>query len=59
MSETCQGIRNQLVVNVRLVGDKVTIVGSFAQVNRFPHAVDYLCSGKVRVDGILSQTSPD
>ncbi|CAG8938798.1 unnamed protein product [Penicillium salamii] len=40
----------------KLFGDEITIVGSFAQVNRFPCAIDYLCSGKVRVDGVVSKT---
>lgn len=38
-----------------LVGDEITILGSFSETYKFPAAVDYLDSGKVRVDGIVNK----
>lgn len=39
-----------------LVGDEITIVGSFSQLHKFPAAIDYLDSGKIKVDGIVNKT---
>lgn len=37
------------------VGDEITILGSFSETYKFPAAVDYLDSGKVKVDGIVNK----
>lgn len=41
--------------NQRIVGDEIQILGSFSEVSKFPAAIDYLDSGKVRVDGIVNK----
>lgn len=38
-----------------LVGDEITILGSFSETYKFPAAIDYLDSGKVKVDGIVNK----
>ncbi|KAL9113258.1 MAG: hypothetical protein Q9227_002593 [Pyrenula ochraceoflavens] len=40
----------------RIFGDEITIVGSFSEVYKFPAAIDYLDSGKIKVDGIVNKT---
>lgn len=42
-------------VLMRKVGDEITIVGSFSEMNKFPAAIDYLDSGKVKVKGIVNK----
>lgn len=37
------------------VGDEITIVGSFSEMNKFPAAIEYLDSGKVSVQGIVNK----
>ena len=37
---------------------EVTIKGSFAQLNSFPRALDYLESGKVKVDELVTHEIP-
>lgn len=37
------------------VGDEITILGSFSEVYKFPAAIDYLDSGKVKVKGIVNK----
>ena len=37
------------------VGDEITIVGSFSEMNKFPAAIEYLDSGKVKVKGIVNK----
>lgn len=39
----------------RLVGDEIQIIGSFSEVYKFPAAIDYLDSGKVKVTGIVNK----
>lgn len=38
-----------------LVGDEITILGSFSETYKFPAAIDYMESGKVKVDGIVNK----
>lgn len=38
-----------------VVGDEITILGSFSEVYKFPAAIDYLDSGKVKVNGIVNK----
>jgi len=38
----------------KIFGDEITIIGSFAQVFCFPRAVAYLDSGKVKVNGMVT-----
>jgi D-arabinitol dehydrogenase (NADP+) len=38
------------------VGDEITILGSFSETYKFPAAIDYLDSGKVKVHGIVNKT---
>lgn len=38
-----------------LVGDEINIVGSFSEVYKFPAAIDYLDTGKVKVNGIVNK----
>lgn len=38
-----------------VVGDEITILGSFSEVYKFPAAIDYLDSGKVKVKGIVNK----
>ncbi|KAJ6119334.1 alcohol dehydrogenase [Penicillium sp. IBT 18751x] len=40
----------------KIFGDEITIIGSFSETYKFPAAVDYLDSGKVKVDGIVNKT---
>ncbi|RMJ22714.1 Dehydrogenase [Aspergillus sp. HF37] len=37
------------------VGDEITIVGSFSEMNMFPTAISYVDSGKVKVDGVVNK----
>jgi D-arabinitol dehydrogenase (NADP+) len=37
------------------VGDEITILGSFSETYKFPAAIDYLDSGKVKVKGIVNK----
>ncbi|OJD23417.1 chlorophyll synthesis pathway protein BchC [Blastomyces percursus] len=39
----------------KIFGDEITILGSFSETYKFPAAIDYLDSGKVRVDGIVNK----
>ncbi|KAF4768719.1 hypothetical protein HAV15_002139 [Penicillium sp. str.  len=39
----------------KIFGDEITILGSFSETYKFPAAVDYLDSGKVKVDGIVNK----
>ena len=39
----------------KAVGDESTILRSFSETNKFPAAIDYLDSGKVRVGGIVNR----
>ncbi|KAG7097595.1 hypothetical protein E1B28_004931 [Marasmius oreades] len=38
----------------KIFGDEIKIIGSFAQTNCFPRAVQYLDSGKVKVKGMVT-----
>lgn len=40
----------------KIFGDEITILGSFSETYKFPAAVDYLDSGKVKVKGIVNKT---
>lgn len=46
---------SRLGMLMRKVGDEITIVGSFSEMNKFPAAIDYLDSGKVKVKGIVNK----
>lgn len=37
------------------VGDEITILGSFSETYKFPAAIDYMESGKVKVEGIVNK----
>lgn len=50
----CLNFLNTVILN--LVGDEITIIGSFSETYKFPAAIDYLDSGKVRVNGIVNKT---
>lgn len=39
----------------KIFGDEITILGSFSETYKFPGAIDYLDSGKVKVDGIVNK----
>ncbi|PNS19238.1 D-arabinitol dehydrogenase 1 [Sphaceloma murrayae] len=39
----------------KILGDQITIIGSVSEVIRFPTAVDYLDSGRIRVKGIANR----
>ncbi|ODQ50376.1 alcohol dehydrogenase [Saitoella complicata NRRL Y-17804] len=39
----------------KIFGDEITILGSFSETYCFPAAIDYLDSGKVRVEGIVNK----
>ncbi|KAK2801599.1 hypothetical protein FQN50_007660 [Emmonsiellopsis sp. PD_5] len=39
----------------KIFGDEITILGSFSETYKFPAAVDYLDSGKVKVNGIVNK----
>lgn len=41
--------------NRYVVGDEITIIGSFSETYKFPAAIDYLDSGKVKVNGIVNK----
>lgn len=45
----------QILTNNNLVGDEITILGSFSETYKFPAAIDYLDSGKVKVEGIVNK----
>jgi len=38
-----------------IVGDEITIIGSFSETYKFPAAINYLDSGKVKVKGIVNK----
>ncbi|KAI9802497.1 MAG: hypothetical protein M1825_002882 [Sarcosagium campestre] len=40
----------------KIFGDEITILGSFSETYMFPAAIDYLDSGKVKVEGIVNKT---
>ncbi|KKA21634.1 Alcohol dehydrogenase, zinc-containing [Rasamsonia emersonii CBS 393.64] len=40
----------------KIFGDEITILGSFSETYKFPAAIDYLDSGKVKVQGIVNKT---
>ncbi|KAK5241740.1 hypothetical protein LTS06_011947, partial [Exophiala xenobiotica] len=40
----------------KIFGDELTILGSFSETYKFPAAIDYLDSGKVKVKGIVNKT---
>ncbi|KAI9892949.1 MAG: hypothetical protein M1814_000833 [Vezdaea aestivalis] len=40
----------------KIFGDEITIIGSFSETYKFPAAIDYLDSGKVKVTGIVNKT---
>jgi len=40
----------------KIFGDEITIIGSFSETYKFPAAIDYLDSGKVKVSGIVNKT---
>lgn len=40
----------------KIFGDEITILGSFSETYMFPATIDYLDSGKVKVDGIVNKT---
>lgn len=50
------GVSDRLTPSLFVVGDEITILGSFSETYKFPAAVDYLDSGKVRVNGIVNKT---
>ncbi|KAJ5084741.1 Polyketide synthase enoylreductase [Penicillium alfredii] len=39
----------------KIFGDEITILGSFSETYKFPAAIDYLDSGKVKVAGIVNK----
>ncbi|KAL2802703.1 chaperonin 10-like protein [Aspergillus granulosus] len=39
----------------KIFGDEIQIIGSFSEVYKFPAAIDYLDSGKVKVAGIVNK----
>ncbi|KAL4918263.1 chaperonin 10-like protein [Aspergillus aurantiobrunneus] len=39
----------------KIFGDEIQIIGSFSEVYKFPAAIDYLDSGKVKVTGIVNK----
>lgn len=43
------------MLTIVIVGDEITILGSFSETYKFPAAVDYLDSGKVNVSGIVNK----
>lgn len=54
-----KGLKQLLVANqsvLPLVGDEITIIGSFSETYKFPSTIDYLDSGKVKVKGIVNKT---
>jgi len=40
----------------KIFGDEITILGSFSETYKFPAAIDYLDTGKVKVAGIVNKT---
>lgn len=44
-----------LVCVNKTVGDEITILGNFSEMNKFPAAIDYLDSGKARVEAIVNR----
>ncbi|KAL2861516.1 chaperonin 10-like protein [Aspergillus pseudodeflectus] len=40
----------------RIFKHEIQVLGSFSEMNKFPAAIDYLATGKVRVTGIINQT---
>ncbi|OJJ62418.1 hypothetical protein ASPSYDRAFT_76278 [Aspergillus sydowii CBS 593.65] len=39
----------------KIIGDEIQIIGSFSEAYKFPAAIDYLDSGKVKVTGIVNK----
>ncbi|EER43395.1 NADP-dependent mannitol dehydrogenase [Histoplasma capsulatum var. duboisii H88] len=39
----------------KIFGDEITILGSFSETYKFPAAIDYLDTGKVKVNGIVNK----
>ncbi|KAJ5807747.1 hypothetical protein N7474_009016 [Penicillium riverlandense] len=39
----------------KIFGDEINIIGSFSETYKFPAAIDYLDSGKVKVNGIVNK----
>ena len=39
----------------KIFGDEITILGSFSETYKFPATIDYLDSGKVKVNGIVNR----
>lgn len=44
------------IADILIVGDEITILGSFSETYKFPAAIDYLDRGKVKVSGIVNKT---
>ncbi|KAF2968782.1 hypothetical protein GQX73_g4801 [Xylaria multiplex] len=40
----------------KIFGDEITIIGSFSETSMFPVTIDYLDSGKVKIQGIVNKT---
>lgn len=40
----------------KIFGDEITIIGSFSETYMFPATIDYLDTGKVKVEGIVNKT---
>ncbi|KAL4791699.1 chaperonin 10-like protein [Aspergillus venezuelensis] len=40
----------------RIFKDEITVLGSFSEMHKFPAAIEYLETGKVRMTGIVNQT---
>ncbi|KAI9926574.1 hypothetical protein MW887_004342 [Aspergillus wentii] len=40
----------------KIFKDEIQILGSFSQMHKFPTAIDYLDTGRVRVEGIVNRT---
>lgn len=57
-SKICKFSYSMLEINadVSIVGDEITILGSFSETYKFPAAIDYLDRGKVKVGGIVNKT---
>jgi D-arabinitol dehydrogenase (NADP+) len=59
-SKICKLVLFEVAMNhcssLSLVGDEITILGSFSETYKFPAAIDYLDSGKVKVNGIVNKT---
>ena len=47
---------SSILTTMHLVGDEITILGSFSETFMFPATIGYLDTGKVKVDGIVNKT---